>query len=87
MEDDGFQLVSRKKSSRASTRPLHYRVESKYEGVCTAEILTRINDLKQVHYSYISLVNSTYYRRKLHSHQFFKDTLGRNNFVGADLRT
>lgn len=46
MEDDGFQLVSRKKSARAPTRSLHSQLQGGYEGVTTAELLIRINDLK-----------------------------------------
>ena len=46
MEEDGFQLVSRKKSARAPPRLLRSQLQDDYGGAGSAEILTRINSLK-----------------------------------------
>lgn len=59
MEEDGFQLVSRKKAARASIRSSRSEQHSDYEGANTAEIVTGINSLK----------------KKLRNDQFFKDTI------------
>lgn len=48
MEEDGFQLVSRKKAARVLGRSFHSNSQGVYEGASTAEILGQIDELKQV---------------------------------------
>lgn len=46
MEKDGFQLVSRKKAARAPAKSFRSQPKNDYEGACSADILTRISDIK-----------------------------------------
>ena len=82
MEEDGFRLVSRKKAARApipSSRSS--QIKNDYEGLSTAEILTRLSELKQVAVTAAhSFILSSIVRHKLQSEQFFKDTIG-NIFI------